>query len=64
MSKIIRINHIKGANTVPEFNVSKIRSMSDEDAEKRAKSDSDSPIITTKMLKNLKIREVLKVDVF
>ncbi len=56
MSKIIRINHIKGTNTVPEFNVSKIRAMSDEEAEKRAKNDLDAPIITTKMLKDLKVK--------
>ncbi|VAW87016.1 hypothetical protein MNBD_GAMMA18-2108 [hydrothermal vent metagenome] len=61
MSKIIRINHIKGANAVPEFNVSKIRAMSDQDAEKRAENDPDAPIITTKMLKDLKVKKSEKL---
>ncbi|MCF6338947.1 MAG: hypothetical protein L3J84_13555 [Gammaproteobacteria bacterium] len=56
MSKIIRINHIKGANIVPEFNVSKIRAMSDKEVEKRAKNDLDAPIIAAKRLKDLKVR--------
>jgi len=57
MSKIIRINHIRGDNIVPEFNVSKIRAMSDSEAEKRAKADPDAPIITARMLKDLKIKK-------
>lgn len=37
MSKIIKINQVKGDNIVPKFNVSKIRAMSDSEAEERAK---------------------------
>ncbi len=57
MSKMCRENHIKGTKNVPEFNVSKVRAMSDLEAEKRAKSDPDSPIVTPAAAKNMKLKK-------
>ena len=54
MSKIHKENHIKGAKLVPDFNVSKVRAMSDEEIEKRAKSDPDSPVVTPASAKKMK----------
>lgn len=56
MSRIIKKNHIKGNNLAPEFNVSKVRAMSDEEAENRAKSDPDAPIVDPKKAKRIKRR--------
>lgn len=38
MGKLIKNNHIKGTSVPPLYNVSKIRAMSDNEAEKRAKT--------------------------
>jgi hypothetical protein len=54
MSKIHKETHIKGEQSIPEFDVGKVRAMSDAEAEKRAKSDPDSPIITPASLKSMK----------
>lgn len=54
MSRIITKNHIKGNNPSPEYNVSKVRAMSDEEAENRAKSDPDAPIVDPKKVKRVK----------
>jgi hypothetical protein len=51
MARKIRTNHIKGINSTPEFNVSKVRAMSDEEAFKRAEKDPDTPIVDPKKLK-------------
>jgi hypothetical protein len=48
--KIIK-NYIKGTIRPPEFNVSKIRAMSDKEAIRRAKEDSDAPIVDPKKVK-------------
>lgn len=54
MNKTHKENHIKGAKCAPEFNVSKVRAMSDKEIEKRAKSDPDSPIVTAVSAKKMK----------
>jgi hypothetical protein len=54
VSKTHKENHIKGVKSVPDFNVSKVRAMSDEEIEKRAKSDPDSPIVTSASAKKMK----------
>lgn len=54
MSKKHKEKHVKGASSVPVFNVSKVRAMSDEDVEKRAKGDPDSPIVTPASIKKMK----------
>ncbi len=55
MAKLIKKNHIKGTLTEPLFNVSKVRAMSDAEAEKRAKSDPDAPPISQKDIKRHKV---------
>lgn len=52
MSKKITKNHVKGSSTPLEFNLSKIRALTDEEAEKRAKKDLDAPIISSRFAKN------------
>ena len=54
MSRIHRKNHIKGTNSVPEFNVSKVRAISNREVEKQAKGDPDSPIVTSSAAKKMK----------
>ena len=54
MSKIITKNHIKGTESNPEFNVSKVRAMTDNEAEARARKDPDAPIVDPKKLKRVK----------
>ncbi|WP_299940088.1 hypothetical protein [uncultured Microbulbifer sp.] len=54
MSKIISKKHIKGVTVTPEFNVSKVRAMSDKEAEERAKKDSDAPIVDPQKVKRVK----------
>ncbi len=51
MSKKITKNHVKGLSVTPEFNVSKVRALSDNEAEERAKKDPDAPIINSKFAK-------------
>lgn len=55
MAKLIKKNHIKGSPIEPQFNVSKIRAMSDEEAEKRARNDPDAPPITQKDINRRKV---------
>jgi hypothetical protein len=38
---------------VPDYNVSKIRLMSDDESEKRAKSDLDAPVINLEFAKKV-----------
>jgi len=57
MGKIIKNNHIKDTSSTPLFNVSKIRAMSDEEAEKRAKRDPDAPLITKKDIESGKVKK-------
>jgi hypothetical protein len=54
MSKLIKVKHIKGANSVSSYDVDKVRSMSDSEAEERAKSDPDAQPITARMIKKPK----------
>lgn len=54
MSKTHKKNHIKGSKPVAEFNVSKVRAMSDEEIERRAKNDPDSPIVTHASAKKIR----------
>ena len=51
MSKKITTNHVKGSSVAPEFNVSKIRALTDKETEKRAKKDPDAPIVNSKFAK-------------
>ncbi|PUA26704.1 MAG: hypothetical protein B0W54_23495 [Cellvibrio sp. 79] len=52
MSKKITANHIKDSSVAPEFNVSKIRALTDKQAEERAKKDPDAPIVNARFAKN------------
>jgi hypothetical protein len=54
MSKKITTNHVKGSPIAPEFNVSKIRALTDKELEERAKKDPDAPVISTKFAKKPK----------
>jgi hypothetical protein len=54
MGKLVKENHVKGSSLEPHFNVSKVRAMSDIEAEKRAKSDPDAQPLTEDMLKSFK----------
>jgi hypothetical protein len=54
MGKKIIKNHIKGTIRAPEFNVSKIRAMSDKEAVRRAKEDSDAPIVDPKKVQRIR----------
>ena len=56
MGKIIRKNVISSSGTIPEFNVSKIRAMSEEEAVERAKKDPDAPLIDEDFIKKYKLR--------
>ena len=58
MSRKIIKNHIKDTRCAPEYNVSKVRAMSDEEAAKRAKSDPDSPIVDPKKVKRIKLGSI------
>lgn len=51
MSKKITTNHIKGLSVTPEFNVSKVRALTEREAEERAKKDPDAPIINSTFAK-------------
>ncbi|MES2674455.1 MAG: hypothetical protein V4660_09445 [Pseudomonadota bacterium] len=51
MSKKITKNYVKGSSIALEFNVSKIRALTDKEAEDRAKQDSDAPVISPKFAK-------------
>ena len=51
MSKKITKNHIKDSTVAPEFNVSKIRALTDKEAEERAKKDPDAPIVDARFAK-------------
>lgn len=56
VSRIIKKNHVKGTLAPPEFNVSKVRAMSDEEAEERAKKDPDAPIVDPRKVKKVNRR--------
>ncbi len=51
MSKKITINHVKGLSVAPDFNVSKVRALTDSETEERAKKDPDAPVINAKFAK-------------
>jgi len=53
MNKKITKNHIKGTPLEPEYNVSKVRAITDREAEERARNDPDSPIVDPKFLKRI-----------
>jgi len=53
MIKKVTKNHIKGTPVVPEYNVSKVRSMTNKEAEERAKNDPDAPIVNPKFVKRV-----------
>jgi hypothetical protein len=53
MGKKILFNHGRGTLVVPDYNVSKIRLMSDDESEKRAKSDLDAPVINLEFAKKV-----------
>ncbi len=57
MGKLIRNNYIKGTSSPPLFNVSKVRAMSDKEAEERAKSDPDAPLITQEDMRAHKVKK-------
>ena len=52
MNKKITKNYIKGSSVTPEFNVSKVRALTDKEVEERAKKDPDAPIVSPKFAKN------------
>ncbi|MCO1334162.1 hypothetical protein MO867_07370 [Microbulbifer sp. OS29] len=54
MTKISSKNHIKGTAVAPEFNVSKVRAMSNKEAEERAKKDPDAPIVDPAKVRRVK----------
>ena len=54
MNKKIIISHVKGSPVAPEFNVSKVRALSDGETEERAKKDPDAPIINAGFAKKAK----------
>ncbi len=51
MSKKIITNHVKGLSAAAEFNVSKVRALTERETEERAKKDPDAPIINAKFAK-------------
>ena len=51
MSKKITTNHVQGSSLAPEFNVSKIRALTDKEAEERARKDPDAPVINSTFAK-------------
>ena len=54
MPKLIKVKHVKGSKSISNYDVNKIRSLSDSEAEKRAINDPDAPPITSKMIKKVK----------
>lgn len=56
MGKIIRKNVTSNSGSIPAFDVSKIRSMSEKEATERAKSDLDAPIIDGNFIRKNKLR--------
>ncbi len=48
------INPVTGKSFNPEFNVSEVRAMTDEEVKQRAAEDCDAPIVNPKNLKQVK----------
>lgn len=53
MNKLFIKNHVKGSKKVPDFNVRKVLSMTENETQQRANNDPDAPIVDPSKLKRV-----------